>query len=237
MPDAGPTDSRELERLSALGRIAEGLGGDLRQSLSVIRNSIYFLNLQLGETKDDKTRRHLGIMLREVRNAARTVTNLSSLALHRPPDRRPVDVELLVAAALGQVLVPPNVSVETTIPTHVHLFCDPEQVACAVANVVANSVQAMPAGGRVRISCRTEPGATIVEVTDSGCGMTRDTLNRAFEPLFSTAPYRAGLGLPVVRTLVGANGGVAAIDSTPGQGTTVALRFYSPDHAGQKAAR
>jgi signal transduction histidine kinase len=114
-----------VERLHTIGRLASGLGVDLRQSLSVIRNSLYFLNGHLGETLDDKTRRHLGLMWREVDAANRIVSNLAWLAVRRPPDREPSDVEVIVHAALNQLVVPARVSVETAVPPHATIFGDP----------------------------------------------------------------------------------------------------------------
>ncbi len=235
--DVAAADALLVERLNTLGRLAEGLSGDLRQSLSVIRNSIYFLKMHLGESLDDKVRRHLSIMLREIRTAGRAVTNLSSLSLKRAPERQPVDVELLAASALGQVTAPPDIVVEQVIPQNARVFGDAEQLACAIANVIINSVQAMPAGGKVRIVCRPEPTAVALAIADEGQGMTDEVMARAFEPLFTTSPHRAGLGLTVVRSLVGANGGQVELESRPGHGTTVTFRLPKPDQPPAAQAR
>lgn len=207
-PPPEPADDRLLaERLWTIGRLACGLSGELRQSLAVIRNSVYFLNLHLGEKIDDATRRHLSIMLRELRATSFMVTNLSALTDQRVPDRQPVDVELLVQAAVSRVPIPSGISVETAVAAGTQLNCDAEQLACALANLLANSIQAMPAGGRVRIIGHVRHPEVVITVEDSGTGMDDETLRRAFEPLFSRSPHRIGLGLTVVRSLVGLNGG------------------------------
>jgi signal transduction histidine kinase len=213
------------ERLSAIGQLSSGLSADLRQSLGVIRNSIYFLNISLGESLDDKVRRHLTLLLREVNSINRIAANLEALTSKRVPERQPTDVQLLVATALGRIAVPQNVSVEPLVPDGSRLYCDPDQMACALANLVTNAVQALPDGGRVRIGCRGSDDELVMTVTDGGIGMTDEVLVQAFEPLFTTSPHRTGLGLTVVRALTGANGGTVMLESRPGHGTTATLRF------------
>lgn len=213
------------ERLKTIGRLSDGISGDLRQSLTVIRNSIYFLNIHLGESLDDKVRRHLSLLLREVNSINAIAANLAALASKRLPERQPSDVGLVITTALGHVAVPASVTVEPIIPDDARLYCDPEQVACAVANLITNAIQAMPEGGRIRIVCQHAGTELTLAVSDSGIGMSDEALTRAFEPLFSMSPHRTGLGLTVVRALVGANGGSAEIESTVGAGTTVTLRF------------
>jgi signal transduction histidine kinase len=214
-----------VERLKTIGRVADGVAGDLRQSLSVIRNSVYFLNTHLGESLDDRVRRHLGLMLQEVNSLGRIASNLTFLSPRRVPERHPVDMELLLAGALGQVTVPRTITVETVVPAETCLVCDAEHMTIALANLITNAVQAMTERGRLRLVCRVEPNELTLAVTDNGAGMTDETRARAFEPLFSTSPHRAGLGLPVVRALVGANGGTVALESRPAGGTTALLRF------------
>jgi len=208
--DGLPDERLLAERLWTIGRMASCISGELRQCTSVVRNSAYFLNLHLGENIDDKTRRHLSILIRELRGVDLLISNLSALADQRPPDRQPADVELLVHAASGT-----------------QVFCDPEQLTCVLANLFTNSIQAMPAGGQLRVLGRVRHPEVTITVEDSGTGMDDETLRRAFEPLFSRTPQRLGIGLTVVRSLVGLNGGRVELTSTPGAGTTVALRFPS----------
>jgi len=213
------------ERLKTIGRLSDGISGDLRQSLTVIRNSIYFLNIHLGESLDDKVRRHLSLLLREVNNINAIASNLAALASKRLPERQPSDVGLIVATAIGHVAVPPNVTVEPVIPGEARLYCDPEQIACAIANLITNAVQATHEGSKIRVVCRHADSELTLAVSDSGAGISDEVMARVFEPLYSTSPHRTGLGLTVVRALVGANGGSVEIESKVDAGTTVTLHF------------
>jgi len=226
LPDA-PDERLLAERLKTIGRLASSLSGELRQSLSVVRNSVYFLNMHLGTALDDKTRRHLSIMLRELQATDNLVTNLSALTSRHPPDRQPVDVDLLIHAALGRIQVPADVSVSIAVAPGTRVLADAEQLTCALVNLLVNSIQAMPEGGQIRIVGRVQHPEVIITVEDTGSGMDEAVLRRAFEPLFSTSPLRTGLGLTVVRSLVGLNGGRVELTSLPGSGTTATLRFLA----------
>ncbi len=220
----------KAERLATIGLLASRLSGELRQPLSVIRNAIYFLNIHLSTDVDDKVRKHLGIMLREINGATRLVGNLSYLGSTRPPERGMSDIEVIVAAALDHIVRPPEVRIRLAIKPDAMLFCDPSQVRLALANIISNSAQALQSEGEIKVICTQTATETRIEVTDNGPGMTRDVLAQVFEPLFTTAEHRTGLGMTIVRHLVGANGGTVEVKSEPGKGTTVLLRFARFEH-------
>ncbi len=225
-PDLNPDAERlKAERLAILGQVASGLSGELRQPLSVIRNAVYFLNIQLGTAADEKVRRHLGILLNEVETLTRIVANIASLASTQAPKREVSDLEVIVAVAVERTTRPEHIKIERTIAPHTTLFCDPDQLRQAITNIITNSIQAMPDPGTIKVTCRQTNEELRIEISDTGTGMKDEIRNRVFEPLFTTSPQRTGLGMTVARSLIGANGGTVEIESEPGKGTTVALRF------------
>lgn len=217
-------DRLEPEALAQVGRLASRLSGEMRQPLGVMRNAVYFLNLQLGTAQDEKVRRHLGFLLRELKVIAGIIDNLSGLTATAPPGREDSDLEVIITAALEQV--GPGVRVETAVPPHATLFCDPGQLRLAVANAVANAVEAVGERGKVRVVCHQTPEETVIEIADTGPGMPPEVTARVCEPMFTTSRSRPGLGMAAARALVGANGGRVEIQSAPGRGTTVRYRFH-----------
>jgi signal transduction histidine kinase len=101
----------------------------------------------------------------------------------------------------------------------------------ALLNLAFNARDAMPGGGTLMLSAMTADGPETAEVEiavrDTGIGMTRDILDRALEPFFTTKPANAdhGMGLPGVRSFAEQFGGRVSIDSAPYAGTTVTLRL------------
>jgi signal transduction histidine kinase len=102
---------------------------------------------------------------------------------------------------------------------------DAERLRQALLNLVLNAVQAMPDGGVLTVDTRRLGDVVQVAVRDTGAGMDRVTLRRAFEPFFSTRPRGTGLGLAVVREVAEGHGARIRVTSRPGRGTTVRLTF------------
>src|SRR5207245_9342916 len=96
----------------------------------------------------------------------------------------------------------------------------------ALMNLVFNAVDALPLGGAIDLVARHEAAHIVIEVTDSGVGIPPQVKTRIFEPFFSTKGERGtGLGLAQVFGIVEQHRGEVAVESTPGQGTTVRLTF------------
>jgi len=173
-----------------------------------------------------------------------TAANLLAVA-RRPqarPDPEPVDLAGIVAAvADSAVLATPGTGIEIVIRPSVPkapVLGDAEQLRQALLNLVLNAVQAMPHGGVLTIATRRLGGGVQVSIKDTGTGMDRATLRRAFEPFFTTRRNGTGLGLAVVRDVAAAHGARVRVASRPGRGTTVTLTFaLAEPGAGDAAVR
>src|ERR1035438_6992454 len=107
---------------------------------------------------------------------------------------------------------------------------DPGALSHALLNLCINAVDAMPEGGTLALITRNgADGIVFLEVADSGSGMSREVLNKATDPFFTTKPLGmgTGLGLSIVFGTMKAHGGTMEIQSEPGKGTRVTLRFPS----------
>jgi CheY-like chemotaxis protein len=127
---------------------------------------------------------------------------------------------------------------------------DPTQIECVILNLAVNARDAMPTGGRLRISTKNVPrddkskpheladgDYVMVSVADTGTGMTDDVVRKAFEPFFTTKPVGngTGLGLSQVYGIAKQTGGTVSIATKLGEGTTVAV--YLPRTTALPAAR
>ena len=90
---------------------------------------------------------------------------------------------------------------------------------------MSNAAQAARSGGIVTVGAREEPSSVTISITDDGAGMSGDVRERAGQPVFSTKPQGTGLGLAIARRIATAHGAALTIDSEPGSGTTVHVRF------------
>jgi len=112
-----------------------------------------------------------------------------------------------------------------------HLWGEPRRIKQILINLLGNAVKFTPEGGSVTLSARVEGGDLVVRVRDTGIGMAPEDIPNALKPFHQVDSRLArrydgtGLGLPLTKAFVDLHGGTLSIDSTPGEGTTVILRF------------
>jgi signal transduction histidine kinase len=126
----------------------------------------------------------------------------------------------------------PSVNLEMEIEDEpLAILADPIHVEQVLVNLVSNARDAMPEGGVIRFCCKQEAEWVLLEISDTGTGISRDNLARIFEPFFTTkAPSRGtGLGLASVKALVEECRGSLEVRSVLGQGTTFSVRFPSAE--------
>jgi signal transduction histidine kinase len=212
------------ERLATLGQLAGSVGHELRNPLGVIKNSVYFLGMVLPE--QEKVRKHLAILEREVANANRIVSELLDFARVKTPVRVPTDLHEIVRAAIERIAVPAGVILEVDLARGLPApVVDPMQVRQILDNLLGNAIQAMPSGGTLTVRSWLDTGGPAVAVTDTGVGIPPENLGKIFQPLFTTKAKGIGLGLALARDFAQANHAEIRVDSEPGRGTTFTLRF------------
>jgi signal transduction histidine kinase len=218
------------EKLAMLGQLAGGVGHELRTPLGVIKNSVYYLNMILPH--DEKIRKHLGILDREVANSDRIVTELLDFARVKAPVREAASLVSIVRAALQQLSRPESVTVQLALAESMPaVLIDAHQVGQILLNFLQNAVQAMPDGGRVTVSVGEDRESVFAAVEDTGVGVPPENLAKIFQPLFTTKAKGIGLGLALARDLAEANGGRITVESTVGQGSRFAVHFEKAAHA------
>jgi signal transduction histidine kinase len=177
---------------------------------------------------------HLDAILDEVDRLDRRIKDL--LSFSRPAPFHPMAESLprLVNEILPAVAVPireHRVELRVDVPADLpSVRVDPVQVEQAILEIVSNALDAMPAGGQLRIvasaaGAGVAPGEVVLEVSDTGGGIPAAALGSVFEPFFTTRQEGTGLGLAIAKRYIEQNGGRLEIESQQGRGTTVRLRL------------
>jgi len=215
----------QQEKLAAIGRLAGGVAHELRNPLAAMKNAAYYLNMTVDRS-DPMVVETLAVIDREIARSDSVISSMLGLARPAQPSRREVDVGEIVRAVLEHQPVPPGVSLETRLDgTLPRVTADPAQLSIALGNIVRNGYEAIPGEGRLSVSSSVEGGWVVVEVADSGTGMSPEVLGRLFEPLFTTKPGGTGLGLSVAKMLVEGSGGRIEVRSEPGRGSVFTVRL------------
>ncbi len=208
------------ERLAAIGRMSAHVTHEIRNPLSSIGLNAEMLQDLVHEEEAGTLCRAI---VREVdRLSAITDEYLRFARLPHPVLDETNTGELLRAIAafmrrdLEAAKVTLEVSVEPDLPA-IHL--DSDQVRQAILNLVRNAKESMPQGGKVVLSARREESSLIISVKDCGGGIPKESLDRIFDPFFSTKLTGTGLGLALTQQIVLEHGGQLRVDSTVGVGS------------------
>jgi signal transduction histidine kinase len=159
-----------------------------------------------------------------VGEADKIVADLLNLSRTHVTVRQEIAVSGLVMETLQRHPPPEAVSVVTSMDTELPpVWVDPQQIVQVLGNLVSNAYQAMPDGGALTISARSEPEWVTLAVADTGVGIAPGMMEKIFEPLYTTKNKGIGLGLAVSKNLVEVNGGIIEVESREGQGTTFTI--------------
>jgi len=102
---------------------------------------------------------------------------------------------------------------------------DQDKLRQAVSNIILNGVQAMPAGGELHVTTSRDASqnAGVIEIRDTGVGISQENIDRVFEPYFTTKPDGTGLGLTITYRIIEAHGGEIKVESEEGQGAAFTI--------------
>ncbi|MBN1842639.1 MAG: PAS domain-containing protein [Deltaproteobacteria bacterium] len=209
------------EKLAILGQLAGGVGHELRNPLTALKNAAYFLNMTLKEP-EPKVKATLEILNKEVGTSEKIISSLLDFTRPKAPTIQKVDINEIVEEALSRNTVPKNIEVVRELDDGLPAIPgDPDQLSQVFGNLILNAAQAMPEGGRLTVKSQVEsPEQVAIRVEDTGAGIPEENLAKVFEPLFTTKARGIGLGLALTKILVERNGGTIEVESEAGEGTT-----------------
>ena len=236
---------RQMQRLEAVGQLTSGVAHDFNNLLTVVLGNLSFLERDFAARGiGGKLAERLRFMRTAAERGAKLTDQLLSFSRRQRLEPKVLDLNQSIARMhdLLQSTMGGSIQIETSLRDGLwRALVDPTQLELAVLNLAINARDAMGVGGTLRVATRNvrlgppssaeEPAAgdyVEVSVSDNGSGMPPAVRARAFEPFFTTKEIGKGSGLGLSQVLGFAkqsNGGVA-IDSRPGEGTSV--RIFLP---------
>jgi two-component system NtrC family sensor kinase len=216
------------EQLAAVGQMAASVAHQVGTPLNLI--SGYVQMLQQDASCDPRSARRLAIVqeqIAKVTSVVRTLLDHSRRTGNPGPTAlgpvlsRVADVARPKLHASGITL---TLDVAPDLPV---ISADSEELELAMLNLVTNSLDAMPTGGTLSMRARAQDGRVLIEVSDTGTGISEELLPRIFEPWVTTktAGRGTGLGLSITHDVVARHGGTIRAASVPGQQTTFTIEL------------
>lgn len=216
------------DKLRIIGQLTGGVAHDFNNIMTVIQLSSEFLLSNLTSEQ-----RKVAEDILTAVNSGKAITR-GLLAYARQQVLQPTTIDLTHYFAANKAMFARSIDESFTLDTHLDdsngdlvIETDPGQLTSSIINLLLNAREASSAGGRILLSAMKVEEKVIIEVTDSGCGMTEKQLEAASEPFYTTKPLSegSGLGLSMVEGFIKQSGAELKITSKVGQGTTVQLIF------------
>jgi CheY-like chemotaxis protein/two-component sensor histidine kinase len=213
------------ERLRAMSDIAAAFAHSFNETLTPVIGRTQLLAQRIT---DPGLREWLTAIERAALHGAEKVRRIQGFTRIRRDDPAVrVDLNTVIHEAVA-ALEPhrrAGIEIKTQLQEVPTIAGDARGLTEVVLNLAMNAIEAMPRGGTVTISTASDQGDAVVAVADTGMGMSPDVQENMFDPFFSTKPSRTGLGLALAYGVVARHGAQLEVETTPGQGTTVRIRF------------
>lgn len=225
----------QSEKMAAVGRFSSWVAHEVKNPLGIMLGGLEFLEKRIGLGDAEVCQ-----ALATVKDAVLRTNSILESLLHytKPSDLKIeiVDASEIAGFIVGMVKTRAslaNIVIDTEMEPGLNIPADKNQMDQALFNIVNNSMEAMPKGGKILLKVykavvpelSTEDMSCVIEVGDTGRGIPKDNISRVAEPFFTTKErgVGTGLGLFIARKIIDSHNGTILIESTEGKGTVVKI--------------
>lgn len=208
------------ERLAAIGELAGMVGHDLRNPLTGIKNSAYYLKKKGADISEAQAKEMLDIIDRCVDYSNKIVSDLLDYSREIQLDLKESSPKMLLFESLAMAPVPKKVKIVNCLKNKPNLKVDSDKIKRIFINLIKNAVDAMPNGGKLTIAGKQVNDFFEISFADTGTGINEEIMSKLFSPLFTTKAQGMGFGLAICKRVIEAHGGKITVKTTKGKGTT-----------------
>lgn len=221
------TEIGNLERLSLVGQMAASITHEIRNPMAVVRGFVQLMR----EKSDQSLHDYYRIVLEELDRANMIINDFLSLAQNRIVETEESHLHDIVNDLSPLLWADANLrglGIEMRFASDVpHLYLNEKEIKQLILNLVRNGMEAMNGKGTLTIETKRVKNAVQLIVQDTGEGIPQDTLDKMFEPFYTTKSKGTGLGLPLCLSIVERHKGKIAVESVKGHGTTFVVTFQA----------
>ncbi|MEW6043000.1 MAG: ATP-binding protein [Thermoproteota archaeon] len=212
----------KAEKLSAIGELASRLAHDLRNSVTILKNEIELSKLKLGQ--EERAKINYNRLEKALASISQQIEGVLDFVRTRPLEIKTNSLQKIINKAVSKIAKSNEITIITP-QTNLSIDCDAEQLEIALINLITNSIEAIKGAGRIEIKTKKDNSNIIIEVIDSGQGISPEIKSKIWEPLFTTKQNGTGLGLASVEDIIVRHGGAISISDNP---TTFRITMPQP---------
>lgn len=209
----------ESEKMVVAGTIASTVAHDLKGPLNTILNAVYLMDV-----KPEKAAEMREIIIKAVGNASKMLDDARNKTVSKGLKYEEVDIASLIETIINEAPRQSRIQVRTYLE-HVNVEIDKLRIRRVIENLMRNAVEAMPLKGVLTFACRKEGEFVVLEVEDTGIGISKERLNTLFKPFQTTKATGTGLGLTYCKNTLDEHSGRIEVRSKVGSGTTFTIRI------------
>ena len=217
------------EKFAATGRIARNIAHEVRNPLTNIDLAIGQIQSEIPNLDENFTIL-FDMVNRNSKRINQLITELLNATRFAELNYQPISINVILDEALELAkdrIALTHIQIEKNYSEDIcDIQADKEKVKIAFLNMIVNAVEAIDGdGGVLKINTKAENSKCVVEICDNGIGMDKESLSKLFEPYFTTKQKGNGLGLTNTQNIILNHKGTIEVESAPGKGTTIILRF------------
>ncbi len=215
----------KAERFASIGELAGIIGHDLRNPLTGIRGASYYLKNKYAAILDSKDEAMFETIDKSIEYSNKIVNDLIDYSSEIKLELENTTPQKLVKSTLTLITPPANIQVIVEAQETPEFYIDSGRMRRSFVNIIKNAFDAMPNGGELTIESKKSNETIFFSFTDTGSGMTQETLNKLWTPLFTTKAKGMGFGLAICKRTVEAHGGKITAESSIKKGTTITIEI------------
>lgn len=221
---------KQSEKLAHMGQLSAGIAHELNNPLGVIT---MYSNMLLDEINDETTRNDLELIVEQTDRCRKIVGGLLNFARKNQVKLNETNLEDFVKRSVQSIVLPHNITTEWQLGMADPMVAiDADQMMQVLTNLEKNAVEAMPQGGKLRVSIEEHNGDVEISISDTGTGISEKNMEKLFTPFFTTKEVGkgTGLGLPLCYGIVKMHHGKIIVKSNDKPengptGTTFSIRI------------
>ena len=206
-------EMQKTEKITTIGHLASRLAHDIRNPLSVIQMTTDILNSH--PEISEKFQKYSSSVTESIQRISHQINNVLDYVQQKPLNLTKIAISRIIDSAISSINIPENITIEKTT-TDDEIVCDYHLIEIVIINIITNAIYAItPNTGKIKIETKCEHNLIKMEISNTGESIPEESLEKIFEPLYTTKQEGTGLGLASCKSIIDQHKGTISVRNNP----------------------